>query len=106
MTTTPQDPATGPAPAVARLREVQVHMDYISADDPIHQKFPDTALLAAVKEWARGIFVPEPPSDKAFYVTDDKTRHRFTPEEELRSLNALGYEHVAHLRLNEEQISG
>lgn len=87
--------------------EVQVHCDYISADDPIHRKFSTDTVLSIVKEWARAEFVPNPPSDKAYYLNDDKTRHRFTAEEEQRTLAQLGYEHgPVHLRLNEEQASG
>jgi hypothetical protein len=86
--------------------EILVHVDYISADEPIHRRFPETARLSEVKEWARSVFVPNPPSDKTFYMTDDKTRHRFTAQEEGETLAQLGYTHEAHLRLNEEQISG
>ncbi len=85
---------------------VNVHCDYISADEPIHQKFPSSTLLIAVKDWARAEFVPNPPSDKTFYLNDDKTRHRFTPEEEQQSLSQLGYRREAKFRLNEEQIAG
>ncbi len=85
---------------------VEVHCDYISADEPIHRKFPPTATLAEVKAWAREIFVPNPPSGKAYYLSDDKTRRRFTPEEEALTLQQAGYEHEAKLRLNEEQVSG
>ena len=86
---------------------VQVHCDYISADEPIHRKFSTGTVLAVVKEWARTEFVPNPPSDKAYYLNDDKTRHRFTAEEEQQTLAQLGYERGAvHLRLNEEQASG
>jgi hypothetical protein len=85
---------------------VEVHCDYLGADDPIKRKFPQTAKLAEVKQWARESFVPHPPSDKAYYLNDDKTRHRFTAEEEQKSLLALGYEHQAKLRLNEEQVAG
>lgn len=89
------------------VREVQVHCDYISADGPIHRKFDTDTTLAIVKDWARSMFVPNPPSDKAYYLNDDKTRHRFTEQEEQQSLAQLGYEHGAvHLRLNEEQASG
>jgi len=88
------------------VQDVQLHVDYISADEPIHRKFPSDTILAAVKQWAREQFVPHPPSDKAYYLNDDKTRHRFTPEEEQRTLAHLGYEHSAHFRLNEEQASG
>lgn len=88
-------------------RTVQVHCDYISADEPIHERFPAGTVLAVVKNWARETFVPNPPSDKAYYLNDDKTRHRFTSEEELRTLAMLGYERGAvHFRLNEEQASG
>jgi hypothetical protein len=97
---------TGDAPASHPPDEVQVHVDYISADEPIHRKFAVTSALTEVKAWAQGVFVPNPPSDKTFYLSDDKTRHRFTAEEEARSLGELGYTHVAHLRLNEEQVSG
>lgn len=86
--------------------DVQVHVDYISADEPIHRKFPPDTTIAAVKQWAREQFVPQPPSDKAYYLNDDKTRHRFTADEEQRTLAHLGYEHVAHFRLNEEQAAG
>jgi hypothetical protein len=86
--------------------QVVVHVDYISADEPIQSKFPPNTLLGAVKDWARQQFVPNPPSDKAYYLNDDKTRHRFTPAEEQKSLADLGYEHTAHFRLNEEQASG
>jgi hypothetical protein len=86
--------------------EIQVSVDYISADDAIHQKFNATALLSEVKTWARGVFVPLPPSDKAYYLNDDKSRHRFTTEEEGQTLQQLEYKGGAHLRLNEEQASG
>jgi hypothetical protein len=86
--------------------DVEVHVDYISADEPIHRKFSPETLLGAVKQWAREQFVPNPPSDKAYYLNDDKTRHRFISEEELHTLAQLGYEHSAHFRLNEEQASG
>lgn len=85
---------------------VQVHVDYISADEPIHQAFSPDTLLTVVKQWAREILVPHPPSDKTYYLNDDKTRHRFTAAEEQQTLTQLGYEHDAHLRLNEEQASG
>jgi hypothetical protein len=88
------------------LPDVQVHMDYISADEPIHKKFASNTLIAAVKDWARQTFVPNPPSDKAYYLNDDKSRHRFTAEEEQKTLAELGYKGSAHLRLNEEQASG
>lgn len=85
---------------------VQVHVDYISADEPIHDSFaPDTKLIA-VKDWARARFVPNPPSDKTYYLNDDKSRHRFTTDEEQKTLEQLGYTHIAHFRLNEEQVSG
>jgi hypothetical protein len=87
-------------------RLVEVHCDYLGADEPIKRKFPQAAKLVEVKLWARETFVPHPPSDKAYYLNDDKTRHRFTAEEEQKSLLALGYEHEAKLRLNEEQASG
>lgn len=90
----------------AAAHGVSVTCDYISADEPIHQKFPGTTLLAAVKQWAREKFVPHPPSDKAYYLNDDKSRHPFTPAEEQSTLVELGYREVAHLRLNEEQASG
>lgn len=89
-----------------RAHDVAVQCDYISADEPIHRKFPPTTLLAAVKQWARDEFVPNPPSDKAYYLNDDKSRHHFTTEEEQKTLAHLGYKHSAHLRLNEEQASG
>src|SRR5689334_14543929 len=86
--------------------DVNVHCDYISADEPIHRKFPADTVLSGVKQWAREQFVPTPPSDKAYYLNDDKTRHRFTEDEEKRTLSQLGYDHIAHFRLNEEQASG
>lgn len=86
--------------------DVQVHVDYISADEPIHRKFPPETTIAAVKQWAREQFVPQPPSDKAYYLNDDKTRHRFTAEEEQQTLAQRGYENEAHFRLNEEQAAG
>lgn len=86
--------------------DVQVHVDYISADEPIHRKFSAETTIAAVKQWAREQFVPLPPSDKAYYLNDDKTRHRFTAEEEQQTIAQRGYEQVAHLRLNEEQAAG
>jgi hypothetical protein len=89
-----------------QAHEVAVKCDYISADDPIHRKFPPATLLAAVKQWAREEFVPNPPSDKAYYLNDDKSRHRFTAEEEQKTLAQLGYRQSAHFRLNEEQASG
>jgi len=89
-----------------RAHDVAVKCDYISADEPIHRKFPPATLLAAVKQWAREELVPNPPSDKAYYLNDDKSRHRFTAEEEQKTLVQLGYQHNAHLRLNEEQASG
>jgi hypothetical protein len=85
---------------------VQVHVDYISADEPIHAGYPATTRLLVVKAWAQKTFVPNPPSDKTYYLNDDKTRHRFTTEEEQKTLAELGYIHVAHFRLNEEQIAG
>ena len=85
---------------------VQVHCDYISADKPLKRKFPSSSTLVEVKDWARGEFVPNPPSDKAYYLSDDKTRHRFTPDEEKQTLQASGYDHEAKLRLNEEQVAG
>lgn len=88
------------------VKEVEVHVDYIGADDKVRRKFPQTAVLAEVKQWAREQFVPNPPSDKAYYLVDDKTRHRFTEAEEQETLLALGYEHKADLRLTEEQIAG
>jgi len=57
---------------------VEVHCDYISADEPIKKKFPSSSTLVEVKKWAREEFVPNPPSDKVYYLSDDKTRHRFT----------------------------
>ena len=86
--------------------DVQVHVDYISADEPIHRKFPPNTTIAAIKQWAREQFVPQPPSDKAYYLNDDKTRHRFTTEEEQQTLAQRGYENAAHFRLNEEQAAG
>src|SRR5690242_10279535 len=86
--------------------DVQVHVDYISADEPIHRKFPQATQLVVVKTWAREQFVPHPPSDKTYYLNDEKTRHRFTAAEEEQTLAQLGYTHSAHLRLNEEQVSG
>lgn len=88
------------------VHDVQVHVDYISADEPIHGTFPPDTTIAAIKLWAREQFVPQPPSDKAYYLNDDKTRRRFTTDEEQRTLSQLGYEHVAHFRLNEEQATG
>ena len=88
------------------VQEVEVHCDYLGADEKIRRKFPQTALLAEVKQWARETFVPNPPSDKASFLNDDKTRHRFTEEEEQRSLLAMGYEHKADFRLSEEQVAG
>jgi hypothetical protein len=85
---------------------VEVHCDYISADKPIKRKFASSSTLAEVKDWARGEFVPNPPSDKAYYLSDDKTRHRFTADEERQTLQASGYQHEAKLRLNEEQVAG
>jgi hypothetical protein len=105
-TTTP-DRATGRDDrSDHEAHDVQVHVDYISADNPIHRKFPPTTQLLVVKTWAQQTFVPHPPSDKAYYLNDDKTRRRFTTEEEQKTLADLGYTHVAHLRLNEEQVSG
>jgi len=89
-----------------KTHEVQVHVDYISADEPVHRKFPADTVLSEVKKWAREHFAPNPPSNRNFYLNDDKTRHRFTADEEQETLAELGYEHSAHLRLNEEQISG
>jgi hypothetical protein len=89
-----------------RPGHVRVHVDYISADHPIQRDFAESTLLSAVKEWARREFVPNPPSDKAFYLVDEKTGHRFSEREEQESLKTLGYKHVAHFRLNEEQIAG
>jgi hypothetical protein len=86
--------------------DVQVHVDYISADEPIHEKFPPETTIAAIKQWAREQFVPQPPSDKAYYLNDDKTRHRFTADEEQQTLAQRGYENAAHFRLNEEQAAG
>ncbi|WP_310571223.1 hypothetical protein [Gemmatimonas sp.] len=89
------------------VKEVQVHCDYISADQPITRKFPTDTVLSAIKIWARSVFVPNPPSDKAYYLNDDKSRHRFTAVEEEQTLAQLGYERgAAHFRLNEEQASG
>ncbi len=86
--------------------QVNVVCDYLSADDPIERRFPATTELKHVKKWARETFVPNPPSDKAFYLSDDKTRHRFTDAEEHETLAKLGFHHHAHLRLHEEQVSG
>ncbi len=88
------------------VKEVEVHCDYLGADEKIRRKFPQTALMGEVKQWAREQFAPNPPSDKAYYLVDDKTRHRFTEEEERRTLLTLGYEHKADLRLAEEQVAG
>lgn len=85
---------------------IEVHCDYLGADDPIKRKFGESTLLLEVKRWAREDFVPSPPSDKAYFLNDDKTRHRFTADEEGMSLVALGYKHKADLRLTEEQLSG
>jgi hypothetical protein len=85
---------------------IEVHCDYISADEPIKRKFPSSTVLAEVKDWARGEFVPNPPSDKVYYLSDDKSRHRFTAEEENQTLEQLGYKREAKLRLNEEQAAG
>ncbi len=85
---------------------IEVHCDYLGADEPIKRKFVESALLSEVKQWAREHFVPSPPSDKAYFLNDDKTRHRFTAEEENMSLAALGFRHKADLRLTEEQLSG
>lgn len=87
-------------------KDVEVHCDYLGADEAIRRKFPQTALMADVKKWARQTFVPNPPSDKAYYLNDDKTRRRFTEEEEQKSLLAMEYEHKADFRLSEEQIAG
>lgn len=87
-------------------KAVVVECDYLGADDPIERTFASTTVLGEVKEWAKGKFVPVPPSDKTYYLNDDKTRHRFTAEEEQRTLESLGYEHEAEFRLNEEQMSG
>jgi hypothetical protein len=85
---------------------IEVHCDYISADKPIKRKFAPSTPLADVKEWAKGEFVPNPPSDKTYYLSDDKTRHRFTPDEERLTLEQLGYKNEAKLRLHEEQVAG
>jgi hypothetical protein len=85
---------------------VRVHVDYISADHPIQRDFPETAQLSEIKQWAQQEFVPHPPSDKTFYLVDERTGHRFTESEEQKSLGALGYKHAAHFRLNEEQVAG
>ena len=85
---------------------VQVHCDYLSADEPIHRAFSSTATLGEVKDWARGQFVPNPPSDKTYYLSDEKTRKRFNSEEEKETLAEAGYEHEAKFRLGEEQIAG
>jgi len=86
--------------------QVNVVCDYLSADDVIERIFPANTELRRVKEWAREVFVPNPPSDKAFFLSDDKTRHRFTESEEQKTLAQLGYSHQAHLRLHEEQVAG
>lgn len=85
---------------------VLVSVDYLGADEPIHRRFPQTALLGEVKVWAQEKFVPTPPPDKAFYLVDDKREHRFSLEEERKTLHDLKYEHTATLRLVEEQIAG
>ena|SRR5438034_2714170 len=85
---------------------VEVHCDYISADKPIKKKFSSSATVAEVKKWAREEFVPNPPSDKIYYLSDEKTRHRFTDAEELQTLEQVGYKNEAKLRLNEEQAAG
>ena len=92
--------------AAAGPQQVEVHCDYLAADDKIRAKFAQSTRLIEVKAWARAEFVPNPPSDKAYYLNDDKSRHRFTPEEEQKTLLDLGYQHKADLRLNEEQASG
>ena len=89
-----------------KVQDVEVHCDYLGADEKIRRKFPQSARLAEVKKWARQTFVPNPPSDKAYFLSDDKSRRRFTDEEEQKTLLAMGYEHKADLRLTEEQISG
>ena len=94
------------AKEVPRGAKVKVTCDYLGADEPLTREFPQSALLHEVKDWAREKFVPVPPSDKAYFIINDKTRHRFTDEEEHRSLLALGFEHKADLRLGEEQKSG
>ena len=91
---------------VPRDKKVKVTCDYLGADEPLTREFLQSTLLGAVKQWARGEFVPVPPSDKAYFIINDKTRHRFTDEEEHRSLLALGFDHKAELRLGEEQKSG
>ena len=91
---------------VPQKHNVEVLVDYISADAPVHHRFGLDTTIGAVKSWARQEFVPNPPSDKAFYLNDDKTRHRFTEAEEAMSLAQLGYSHEAKFRLNEEQIAG
>jgi hypothetical protein len=93
-------------PSAKHEDEVEVHCDYLGADDAVKRKFLESASLSEVKSWAREHFVPNPPSDKAYFLNDDKTRHRFTQEEEAMSLQALGYHHKADLRLSEEQLSG
>jgi hypothetical protein len=99
-----QDTASGAGMKGGDL--VEVHCDYISADEPIKRKFPSSTPLLEVKDWARSEFVPNPPSDKVYYLSDDRTRHRFTADEEKQTLEQLGYEHQAKLRLNEEQAAG
>ncbi len=85
---------------------IEVHCDYISADKPIKRKFAPSTPLSDVKEWAKAEFVPNPPSDKAYYLSDDKTRHRFTSDEERLTLEQLGYKNEAKLRLHEEKVAG
>lgn len=85
---------------------VLVSVDYLGADEPIHGRFPQSALLGEVKAWAQGRLVPNPPADKAFYLVDDQREHRFSAEEERRTLRELQYLHKAQLRLVEEQLAG
>ena len=85
---------------------VLVSVDYLGADEPIHRRFPATALLVEVKRWAQETFVPTPPPGKAFYLVDDRREHRFSPEEEGKTLRDLKYERTAEFRLVEEQIAG
>jgi hypothetical protein len=88
------------------MHKVHVPVDNISADEPSHAAFSHETTSASLKQWARERFISNPPSDKAYYLNDDKSRHRFTTEEELQTLGQLGYDHVAHFRLNEEQAAG
>lgn len=89
-----------------KSHEVKVTCDYLSADEPIERLFLATDALTDVKAWALSVFVPHPPSDKTYWLSDDKTRQRFTTAQERETLAQLGYKHEAHLRLHEEQVSG